>query len=214
MPATLETISTVTYHNGKESLTFDELIPEQAVTSRICELGRQLAPFLIERPEDTIVMPILTGATRFADALLVSAAEAEPGIEPSVEAVRLSSYSGQTKASGLRVVQGLSTPVKGKRVVVVDEVIDSGETVNHLIEKILKPEKPEAIIVAALVAKPGAHSVEVQKDLIGFDVPADAFLVGWGMDWAGKGRWLNWVGALRRVSGYRPHYTIPEMQKL
>lgn len=205
----------ITFHDNGNTLTFDELIPEPVVNDRIREIGAHLAPWIAERPRDTVVVPILTGATRFTDSMLVRAAATEPQIEPRVDAVKIQSYARGTQAGRLQVVQGLSQSVRSQRVIVVDEVIDGGGTVHHLVEKMLKPAGPESITVVTLVSKPEAHTFRVQEDVIGFNVPASTFLIGWGMDWAGKGRWLNWIGN-RRVEGTEntATYQIPALPRL
>ena len=107
-----------------------------------------------------------------------------------VEFVRLSSYGGDTKTSGkVKVVQGLKTSIKGRDVLVVEDIVDTGLTVSFLMDY-LKKKKPASLKLCVLTDKPSGHKIPVKIDYLGFTVP-DKFIVGYGIDWNERFRHLR-----------------------
>jgi len=99
-----------------------------------------------------------------------------------VEFIRLSSYGPGRESSGkIKVVQGLRSQVKGKDVLVIEDIVDTGLTVTFLLDY-LRKKKPASLKLCALTDKPSRHQVPVTIDYLGFTVP-DKFLVGYGLDW-------------------------------
>ncbi len=112
-----------------------------------------------------------------------------------VDFVRLSSYGGGTVSSGkVRVVQGLRTPVKGKDVLVVEDIVDTGFTTAFLLDY-LQRKRPASLKLCALTDKPSRRKVPVTIDYLGFTVP-DKFLVGYGLDFNQQFRNLPDIGVL------------------
>ena len=107
-----------------------------------------------------------------------------------IEFVALSSYGqGRVKTSGqVKVVRGLTTPVKGRDILVVEDIVDSGLTLNFFLGY-LRRLKPASIKVCALLDKVEARQVPLELDYRGFVVP-NAFIVGYGLDWDEKYRYL------------------------
>jgi len=99
-----------------------------------------------------------------------------------VDFIRLSSYGHDKKSSGkVRVVQGLRSQVKGREVLVVEDIVDTGLTTSFLLDY-LRRKKPTSLRLCALTDKPSRRKVPVAIDYLGFTVP-DKFLVGYGLDW-------------------------------
>ncbi|MEE8174691.1 MAG: phosphoribosyltransferase family protein, partial [Dehalococcoidia bacterium] len=99
-----------------------------------------------------------------------------------IEFVRLSSYGAGKETSGkIRMVQGLSAPVRGRDVLVIEDIVDSGLTTTFLLD-CLRRGKPASLRLCALLDKPSRRKVAVPIDYLGFTVP-DKFLVGYGLDW-------------------------------
>ena len=106
-----------------------------------------------------------------------------------VDFVKLSSYGSATKTSGkVKMVQGLNTPIKGRDVLVVEDIVDTGLTISILLEY-LRKKKPASLKLCALADKPSRRKVPVTIDYLGFTVP-DKFIVGYGIDWDEKFRYL------------------------
>ena len=104
-----------------------------------------------------------------------------------IDFVRLSSYgSGQQTSGRVKVVQGLGCPVRGRDVLVVEDIVDTGITIAFLMDY-LKKKKPASLRLCALTEKPSRRRVPVNIDYIGFSVP-DKFLVGYGLDFDEKYR--------------------------
>ncbi len=106
-----------------------------------------------------------------------------------VEFVRLSSYRQGRQSSGkVRVVHGLDIEVKGRDVLVVDDIVDTGLTTSFLLDY-LRRQQPSSIKVCALTSKPSRRELAVTIDYLGFTIP-DKFIVGYGLDWDEKFRHL------------------------
>lgn len=106
-----------------------------------------------------------------------------------VDFVTLSSYGAAREASGkVRVVQGLGTPIKGRDVLVIEDIVDTGTTISFLLDY-LRKRKPASLRLCSLTDKPSRRRVPVSIDYLGFTLP-DKFIVGYGLDWNEKFRYL------------------------
>ena len=104
-----------------------------------------------------------------------------------VEFIRLSSYGGGSQTSGkVEVVQGLGSPIKGRNVLVIEDIVDTGLTIAFLLDY-LEKKKPASLKLCALTDKPSRRQTLVTIDYLGFTVP-NKFLVGYGLDWDEKFR--------------------------
>ena len=114
----------------------------------------------------------------------------ELGLPVEVDFVKLSSYGTGTETSGkVKMAQGLKTTIKGKDVIVVEDIVDTGLTVSFLMGY-LRKKKPASLKLCALTDKPSRHKVPVTIDYLGFTVP-NKFIVGYGIDWNEKFRYLQ-----------------------
>ena len=106
-----------------------------------------------------------------------------------VEFIRLSSYGRGKESSGkIKVVQGLRSQVRGRDVLVIEDIVDTGLTISFLLDY-LRKKKPASLKLCALTDKPSRRQIPVTIDYLGFTVP-DKFIVGYGMDWDEKFRYL------------------------
>ncbi len=106
-----------------------------------------------------------------------------------VEFIRLSSYGAGTESSRrIKVVQGLRSPIKGRDVLVIEDIVDTGLTISFLLDYLWK-RKPASLKLCALTDKPSRRQVPVTIDYLGFTVP-NKFIVGYGLDWDEKFRYL------------------------
>jgi hypoxanthine phosphoribosyltransferase len=105
-----------------------------------------------------------------------------------VEFVKLSSYQGKKSSGKVNIVQGLKTPIRGRHVLIIEDIVDTGLTISALITYLQK-KRPASIKVCALTDKPSRRQVPVTIDYLGFTVP-DKFIVGYGLDWDERYRYL------------------------
>ena len=133
--------------------------------------------------------PLLIGILKGSFVFMADLAR-ELGLSVEVDFVKLSSYGTGVETSGkVKIVQGLKTPIKGRDVVVVEDIVDTGLTVSFLMDY-LRKKKPASLKLCALTDKPSRHKVPVTIDYLGFTVP-NKFIVGYGIDWNEKFRYLQ-----------------------
>jgi hypoxanthine phosphoribosyltransferase len=162
------------------------LIPTVDVQKRVEELGRDLATYYADRK------PLLVGVLNGAVIFMADLVRNMP-VPVDFEFMAVSSYGMSTETSGVvRILKDLNTDISGREVLIVEDIIDSGLTVQYL-RRILSERSPADIKVVTLLRKEKADAHEVEVDYVGFDIP-DEFVVGYGLDYAGKFRNLPYVG--------------------
>ena len=160
----------------------DVLVTQKEIKQTIARLAAELKKDY--RAKCPLLICILKGSFVFLADLI-----RELDIPLEVDFVKLSSYGSSKETSGkVRMVQGLNTPIKGRHVIVVEDIIDTGLTVSSLLDY-LKRKKPASLKLCALADKPSRRKVPVTIDYLGFTVP-DKFIVGYGIDWDEKFRYL------------------------
>lgn len=113
----------------------------------------------------------------------------------SMDFLSVSSYGNGTASSGaVRIIKDLDEPLEGKNVLIVEDIIDSGNTLHYLVE-ILYKRQPKDIRICTLLYKPDRRVADVHVDYTGFTIP-DEFVVGYGLDYAQKYRNLPFIGAV------------------
>lgn len=137
---------------------------------------------------EVTLLVILQGAMVFAADLMRHLT-----IPVTIETLRASSYRDAMKSSGTVVVEDLVPNVRGRHVLVVEDIIDTGHTMRELVKN-LGTLEPSSVAVATLLSKPDVHKGTIDIDFVGRDIGPD-FVVGYGMDYAGYGRHLDaiWV---------------------
>ncbi len=139
---------------------------------------------------DLLLISILKGSFIFTADLV-----RRLGLPLEVHFVQLSSYGEKMESTGkVRLVQPIHCPVKGRHILVVDDIVDTGHTLSFLLEQ-LRRERPASLRLCALVDKPSRRAVPVTIDYLGFTIP-DKFIVGYGIDWDEKYRYLPDICAL------------------
>lgn len=114
----------------------------------------------------------------------------------TVDFMSVSSYGKGTKSSGqVQITKDLSDDIEGHDIIVVEDILDSGNTLSYLLE-ILKARKPSSVKLCTLLDKPDRRVKEVHVDYVGFTIP-DEFVVGYGLDYAEKYRNLPYIGVLK-----------------
>ena len=161
---------------------FEVNIPAAKIDQRIKELGAKLNEDLKNtRP---IFVSVLNGSFMFAADLF-----REIKMEAEITFIRVSSYSGTESTGTVKSVVGIKENLEGRTVVIIEDIVDTGDTAIYLIDE-LKKQNPEKILFASLLLKPDALRHPVKIDYVGFEVPND-FLVGYGLDYDGLGRNLK-----------------------
>jgi len=160
---------------------FPILIPRASVHARIGELARALASEYAKDPP--CVIAVLEGARTFAEHLT----KLLPG-RPDYHAVRASSYGDGMVSSGRVAIASGVPPVQDRRVLLLEDIVDTGRTIDKLRTWLLTHGAKD-VKVAALLSKPSRRVVDVELDWVGFEIP-DEFVIGFGMDAAGKYREL------------------------
>ncbi len=161
------------------------LVDEQQLATRVAELGAQITADYADEPP--LLIAVLKGAMLFLSDLC-RAIE----LPVDVDFMAVSSYGSATKTSGVvRIVKDLDSELEGRRVLVVEDIIDSGLTLNYL-RRYLNARAPKSLDICALLVKEGEQRVEIPLRYVGFTIPPD-FVVGYGLDVAERYRNLRGV---------------------
>jgi hypoxanthine phosphoribosyltransferase len=160
------------------------------IQEKIRELGAQITSDYADSDGELVLICILKGSFVFTADLCRSI-----DLPLSVEFIGVSSYGNETKSSGIvRLTQDLSTSIKGKNILVVEDIVDTGLTMKYLMEN-LATREPRSIRLVSLLEKPTKNTSGVEVDYLGFSIP-DKFVIGFGLDFAGNYRNLPFVGVL------------------
>lgn len=167
------------------------LLRREAIAKRVQELGEEISAQRNGSSEPLLAVTILRGAVIFAADLV---REIKGPVELDFMAV--SSYGNNSVSHGaVRVIKDLTEDIAGRDVLLVEDIVDTGHTVRFLLDT-LSERGPRSLKVCALLDKADRREVEVPIDYIGFRIP-DAFVVGYGLDYAGRFRNHPEVLALR-----------------
>ena len=171
----------------------DVLFSEAQIRDRITELAHEIAAL---NPHRLLVIPVLKGSFIFAADLIRAMHHA--GLSPEVDFMILASYRAGTTSSGkVEVLRDIETDVRGRDILLVDDILESGRTLAHAKDLIMARGASKAYS-AVLLDKPGHLAANIASDFYGFKCP-DKFVVGFGMDMAHQFRELPFVGHV--VSG-------------
>jgi hypoxanthine phosphoribosyltransferase len=167
-----------------------ELISAKSIAARVESLAREIDGFY-RGTDKLIVVGLLRGSFVFIADLV---RELDTPVE--VDFLEASSYGMGTESSReVRILKDLSGEVKGHDVLVVEDIVDTGHTLAHVV-KFLKARRPRRLEVCALLDKPTRREVEMKARFTGFEIP-DEFVVGYGIDYAQRNRNLPYIGAVR-----------------
>ncbi|HEX6606555.1 MAG TPA: hypoxanthine phosphoribosyltransferase [Chloroflexia bacterium] len=165
------------------------LIDDAAVQAKIRELGTQITADYAGK--DLLLVGVLRGALLF---IVDLARQIDLPLE--MDFMAISSYGAATETSGVvRILKDLDTAIEGRHVLIVEDIIDSGLTLNYIVEH-LRNRNPASIKICALLNKPSRRRVDVRIDYHGFDIP-DEFVVGYGLDYRQRYRNVPFVGVLK-----------------
>jgi len=166
------------------------MITSTRIARRVRRLGRQISEVYADIDTPLVMVVILKGATVFAADLLRTLS-----IPAELEFVRAASYGSGTSSSGhVRLAHMVEGPLVGRHVLLVEDIVDSGRTVNTIAKRIHRM-KPASLRLAALLDRPARREVRVGIDFCGFVIP-DRFVIGYGLDYAGLYRELPGIYSL------------------
>ncbi len=154
-------------------------MPAATIQQRIAEIGHEISRDLAGK--DPVFLAILNGSFMFAADLMKNI-----GIPAEISFVKMSSYSGTESTGKMKQLIGLNEELTGRDVVIVEDIIDSGYTMQELL-KMLDDYKPASVRIASLLVKPENLKVDLNIDYTCFEIPND-FIVGYGLDYDGYGR--------------------------
>jgi len=165
------------------------LLDADTIAARVAELGAQLSADYAAR--NPVLLSVLKGALVFLADLMRTME-----IPSSIDLMELSSYGEGTESSGqVRILKDLSNSIEGRDVVVVEDIIDTGLTLNYLL-RYLAEREPASISVCCLLDKPARRLADLEIDYLGFTIP-DRFVVGYGLDFNERYRNLPYIGVLK-----------------
>jgi len=165
------------------------LLTEEEIQARVKELAGQLSDEY--RDKNPIMIAVLRGAVLFFSDLV-----REMDVHVELNFLAISSYGSGTESTGeVRIQYDMQESIKDRHVIVVEDIIDSGHTITHL-KEILEARHPASVCVVSLLDKPERREVAVEGDYVGFTVPNE-FVVGYGLDYAGKYRNIKYIGVLK-----------------
>ena len=166
------------------------LLTEQQITAKVADLGRQISADFADR--ELTLVSVLKGSLPFMADLMRAIT-----IPLRIDLMEVSSYGGlSTESSGLvRILKDLSASIDGRDVLLVEDIIDTGLTLNYLL-RYLRGKNPRSLRICALLDKPARRLVDIPIDYTGFEIP-DQFVVGYGLDYGELYRNLRYVGILR-----------------
>jgi hypoxanthine phosphoribosyltransferase len=183
--ASAMTTTPASMHDDVEEI----LLTQDQIQARVAELGAQLAADYADR------FPVLVSVLKGSIVFLADLVRSMP-VPVSIDLMELSSYGASTESSGqVRILKDLSGPIKGRDVLVVEDIIDTGLTLNYLL-KYLHDRGPRTVRICCLLDKPARRLTEIEIAYRGFSIP-DRFVIGYGLDYDERYRNLPYIGVLR-----------------
>lgn len=165
------------------------LVTEQEIRLRIKELASSIRDRY--KGKFPLFVCILRGAFMFLADLV-----REVNIPVSVDFMAISSYGGKTESSGqVKILKDLDTPVEGRHVLIIEDIVDTGLTMDA-VTRLLKTRKPKSIAICTLLDKKERRKIKIDVDFYGFEIPNE-FVVGYGLDYEEKYRNIPYIGILK-----------------
>ncbi|NLL29978.1 MAG: hypoxanthine phosphoribosyltransferase [Clostridiales bacterium] len=165
------------------------LITEEVIKEKIKEIGGKISRDY--KDKNLLVVGILKGSVVFAADLIKNI-----NIPCEIDFMAVSSYGNSSETSGIvRILKDLDNNIDDKDIIIVEDIIDSGVTLDYLL-RYLEARNAKSVKIATLLSKPARRKTEIDVEYLGFEVP-DEFIVGYGLDYAEKYRNLPFIGVLK-----------------
>lgn len=174
-----------------ESKKLIELISKEEIDSRVIEIASQISEKY--KAEPVIFIVVLNGSFIFASDLIRSTE-----IDCEVDFIKVASYNGKQSTGKIKFEKDLSSDISGKNVIIVEDIIDSGITINF-IKEVIEKKNPKSLKIVTLLLKPEVAKLNFELDWVGFEISPE-FVVGYGLDYNQKLRNLNAVYRLGGVN--------------
>lgn len=166
------------------------LFSEMQIVQKVKELAAQISEDY--KDKNLVVVGVLKGSVVFTSELIKYIT-----VPCELDFMAVSSYGNSAETSGIvRILKDLDSDIEGKDILIVEDIVDTGLTLNYLL-KILRDRKAKSIEIVSLLNKPARRKVDIDVKYHGFEVP-DGFIVGFGIDYAEKYRNLPFIGILKR----------------
>lgn len=174
---------------GYQDAVGEVLIDEAQIAVALDRLAAEVSAAYAGR--DLLIVGVLKGAVFAVTDLLRRLT-----ISATIDFMAVSSYGSSTSSSGVvRILKDLDTDIEGRDVLIVEDIVDSGLTLNYLV-KYLSSRKPASVAVLTMLTKPSRREVDVKVQFVGFEVP-DVFVVGYGLDYDERFRGIPHIVALK-----------------
>ncbi len=165
------------------------LISQQEIQEKVKQLGSQLKDDY--RDKNPLIICVLKGALIFVSDLIRAM-----DCPLSLDFMAVSSYGSSTKSSGVvQILKDLETGIEGRHVIIAEDIVDTGLTLNYLRNNLLSRD-PASLAICSLLDKPSRRQVKIKPDYCGFVIP-DKFVVGYGLDFDQQFRNLPYIGILK-----------------
>lgn len=174
-----------------ESTNLKELISKEELDSRVLQIASEISENY--KTEPVLFIIVLNGSFIFASDL-IRAME----IDCEVDFIKVASYAGDQSTGKIKFEKDLSSDISGKNVIIIEDIIDSGITINFL-KKLIENKNPKSLKIATLLLKPEVAKLNFEIDWVGFEISPE-FVVGYGLDYKQKLRNLNAVYRLGGVN--------------
>lgn len=171
-----------------KKLNYKPLFTEKVLAKRIAEIGAQMTKDL--KGEPVTLITVLKGSFIFAADLIRQIKG-----DVQIEFIGVSSYAGTESTGNVRITSDLYTDIEGRNVVLVEDIIDTGRTIDYLVE-VLTVRKPKSLKICTLLSKPEAHVMHHDIDYVGFEI-SNEFVVGYGLDLDQEYRGLPFIAQVQ-----------------
>jgi len=169
-----------------ENHSIEVMISKAEIEQKVAELGAQIQAHY-QGSENLLMVALLRGSAIFMSDLCRAV-----DLPMSIDFMTASSYGDSTQSSrDVKIVQDLNERIEGRDVIIVEDIIDTGNTLSKVVD-MLKLREPKSLTLCTLLDKPSRREVKVDVDWIGFSIP-DEFVVGYGIDYAQKYRNLPYI---------------------
>ena len=166
------------------------IFSREQIEERAAEIGRRITADYAGK--EVFLIGILTGCVMWMAEVMKSIE-----LDMSVDFMSVSSYGSATRSSGVvKIVKDLNADIKGRHVLIVEDIVDSGVTLDYLCAY-LKVRGPASLRICAMLDKPSGRRTEIEADYVGFTAP-DAYLIGYGLDADHKYRNLPYIAAIEQ----------------